>query len=484
MSLFSNNPLHLPLKTGNEIMLRNRKPIDYCNFLLVAVILNISSVANAQAPTDSMVLRIIRDRVESGRSAGIILALVDATGREKVYSWGNNVAGGQPIDVSTVFEIGSITKVFTGLLLADMAQRGEVRLDDPVSKYLPLSVRVPQKAGKQITLLDIAAQRSGLPGRPANLQPADPENPFADYTLAAMYEALDSIVLEREIGSAYEYSNFAVAVLGQALAARVGKTYEDLVAERILKPLRMNDTGTCRRSGMRVNLAQGHDVSGNPVPNYEFGVFAPAGALCSNMKDMLKFLNANIRPPATSLGAAIGTSHVQQFEINSYAGVGFNWHYLRQNGDTVIWHPGETGGYHSFIGFNPITKMGAVLLSNSRTAIEDISFHFLMKDFPLEETPAYLAKHTEVLLDSATLSRYVGTYEFAPGERIVIELQRGKLFGSYQFRRMQLHADAMGAFFLLESDTTITFETGPDGKVTALVQREDNNETKAMRIAP
>ena len=117
-------------------------------------------------------------------------------------------------DGDTVFEIGSITKVFTSLILADMVERGEVKLDDPVSKFLPASVTVPSRNGRQITLLDISMQISGLPRMPNNMKPADPENPYADYDPAKLYEFLSGYTLQRDIGEKYEYSNLAVGLLG------------------------------------------------------------------------------------------------------------------------------------------------------------------------------------------------------------------------------------------------------------------------------
>ena len=147
-----------------------------------------------------------------------------------------------PLDGNTVFEMGSISKVFTGALLADMVARGEVKLDDPIAKYLPQTVKVPSRNGRQITLLDLATQSSGLPRLPSNMRPADFSNPYADYSVQQLYEFLSGYSLTRDPGQRYEYSNLGVGLLGHVLALRAGKSYEEILKERILDPLGMNDT--------------------------------------------------------------------------------------------------------------------------------------------------------------------------------------------------------------------------------------------------
>src|SRR5208283_4407870 len=118
------------------------------------------------------------------------------------------------LDGDTVFEIGSITKVFTALLLADMAQRGEVALTDPVSKYLPKGVKMPGRNGHAIMLQDLATHTSGLPRLPSNMKPKDFMNPYADYTPELLYQFLSSYELPRDPGSKWEYSNLGAGLLG------------------------------------------------------------------------------------------------------------------------------------------------------------------------------------------------------------------------------------------------------------------------------
>ena len=131
--------------------------------------------------------------------------------------------------------------MFTGVLLADMVQQGHVQLDDPVQQYLPASVQVPIVNGMAITLARLATHTSGLPSLPDNFTPTDVANPFADYTVVQMYAFLQGHMLRRPPGQ-YEYSNYAMGLLGHVLARHVGTTYEHLLIERIGRPLRMHDT--------------------------------------------------------------------------------------------------------------------------------------------------------------------------------------------------------------------------------------------------
>ncbi|HEX3107684.1 MAG TPA: serine hydrolase, partial [Thermoanaerobaculia bacterium] len=202
----------------------------------VAIVLSFV-LANAGAGAvlpDKDIRAILADRIDVQRQGvGIVVGVIDPSGRRTVAYTSTKTAE-KPVDANTVFEIGSVTKVFTSLLLADAVQRGEVALTDPVSKYLPPGVKVPERNGKKITLVDLATHTSGLPRMPTNFHPKDPGNPYADYTVAQLYEFLSSYELTRDPGSQYEYSNLGGGLLGHVLALRAGTDYETLVRKRIL----------------------------------------------------------------------------------------------------------------------------------------------------------------------------------------------------------------------------------------------------------
>ena len=200
-------------------------------FLLATLALGSSVMAQSARqpamPTDSEIRQILFDRIDvQHQSVGIVVGVIGPEGR-RVIAYGQlEKSDPRPLSGDTVFEIGSMTKVFTSLLLAGMVQRGEVALDDPVAKYLPAKVKMPERNGRQITLVDLSTHTSGLPRLPTNMKPADPNNPYADYTVEQLYQFLSRYQLTRDIGSQYEYSNLGGGLLGHVLALRAGMSYK------------------------------------------------------------------------------------------------------------------------------------------------------------------------------------------------------------------------------------------------------------------
>jgi D-alanyl-D-alanine-carboxypeptidase/D-alanyl-D-alanine-endopeptidase len=265
--------------------------------------------ADRARPSWQSIQRIIGERVDAKRSAGIVVGVVDVDGR-RVAACGDPGPGQPPLDASSVFEIGSITKVFTATLLADMVARGEVALDEPVARLLPPTVRVPARGNRQIELVDLATQTSGLPRLPANLRWEDPAHPvMAGYTAGQLYEFLSGYTLTREIGSEYEYSNLGFGLLGHALALRAGMIYEQLVSDRILKPLGMTTTAISVTQAMKERFALPHGERGDVVAIWDYGALVASGGICSTMTDMLTFAAANLDPSGGPLHRAMAATH-------------------------------------------------------------------------------------------------------------------------------------------------------------------------------
>jgi CubicO group peptidase (beta-lactamase class C family) len=337
-----------------------------------------SAAAAAQAafPSDAAVRAILEQRVASGGAAGILVGLLDAGGQARYFAAGSAGPGKLPLDRSSVFEIGSITKVFTGTLLAEMALGGEVSLDDPVQKHLPAGVSMPSRNGIAVTLGHLATQTSGLPRLPGNLRAV---------TVAQLYEFLSGHELRRDPGAEYEYSNLGVGLLGHVLALRAGVTYEALVRARILDPLGMTHTAVALTPWMLEHAVAGHNAQGDTVPYWDLPALAGAGALRSTAEDMLRFLEANVRPGNGRLAGAMRMAHPARAAAGSPTmRIGLNWHRLAAGGDTLIWHNGGTGGFRTFAGFRPATGTAVVVLTNTGgQGSDDIGFHLLNPALPL-----------------------------------------------------------------------------------------------------
>lgn len=439
-----------------------------------------SAGAVGQVPADSVIERIIRDRVEAGRSTGIVVGVIEADGAQRVVGWPKQVSGVR-LDERAVFEVGSIAKVFTATLLAEMVERGEVGLDDPISGYLPRGVRIPQHGDVPITLGDLATHLSGLPGTPANVNPTDPMDPFADYTIDNLYEFLNTYELTRDAGTHWGYSNTGAALLGHILSRHAGKSFEFLLAERVLMPLSLRDTTPFLDPALAARLVPGHDVSGNPVSPWHLGVFTPAGGLRSTADDLLRFLGENLRPDASPIGRSLASTHAVRYVISPDASMALGWIRYTEDQDTVLWHPGETGGYHTFIGINPDRGTGVVVLSSSRTSIDDIGFHLLLPDSPLEDPLSHIVGRRNLPLSEREMERYVGQYVFPSGEAWVIRRHDGKLFAMTKWSRFQLHPEAPDRFFVYDFPAEIVFQAGPDDVITHLIRTMNGQEQRATR---
>jgi D-alanyl-D-alanine-carboxypeptidase/D-alanyl-D-alanine-endopeptidase len=342
------------------------------------------------APSDADILAILKQRIDLRRQGvGLVVGVIDSHGR-RVVSYGALDQGDpRPIGGDTVFEIGSITKVFTSLLLANAVRRGEVALSDPASKYLPATVTMPQRDGKDITLVDLATHTSGLPRMPNNLAPKDPANPYADYSVDQFYQFLSGYKLTRDIGTRYEYSNLGGALLGRVLMLRAGKDYETLVRQRVLERLGMTSTAVALPPPLKARLAVGHAEDLKPVANWDLPTFEGAGSLRSTTNDLLTFLAAELGYRDTPLRAAMALQREAVRRPTGAPGmdVALAWHISTSPLGEVIWHNGGTGGYRTFIGFDPKAGVGVVVLSNveNQAGPDDIGFHILQPVRPVLE---------------------------------------------------------------------------------------------------
>jgi len=337
-----------------------------------------------ELPPGQVVREILADRVALGRNPGIIVGLLDEDG-PRVVSAGTSGREGVPLDGHTVFEIGSITKVFTTMVLEDMVRREELRFEDPVSAFLPGHVTVPGEGGLEITLLHLATHRSGLPRMPSNFAPSDMGNPYADYTIEKLYTYLSGYELQRGIGAVWDYSNLGMGLLGHVLSLHAGKTFEQLVRERILEPLGMENTGIDLAPPLGAPSAQGHGMMAQPVGNWDFPTFTGAGGLRSTLYDMLLFASANLVDSGSQPSSVMHRTHeIRVPYVARGLSMGLGWLVSQRFPDRpIVWHNGGTGGFHSFIGLDKDGHRAVVVLTNGIQSIDDIGFHLLDSRSPL-----------------------------------------------------------------------------------------------------
>ena len=419
---------------------------------------------------------------ENHKAVGIVVGLVDATG-ERFFAAGATAPGGNVApDADTVFEIGSITKVFTSLILADMVGRGEVKLDDPVAKFLPASVKLPERDGKKITLIDLSNQVSGLPRMPDNFKPADMGDPYADYGPSQLYEFLSRYQLTRAIGEKYEYSNLGVGLLGHALALRAGMGYEELVRRRVLEPLGMSDTAIALPERLKARLATGTGPNLSPVKNWSFDAIAGAGALRSTARDMLKFLTAAMDLRETPLRGAFYLMR-KMLRPTGTPGleIAMGWHVWDRYGTAIVWHNGGTGGYRSWAGFDPDKKAGVVVLCNTSFGVDDLGCWTLEPKWPVARFKPPVAR-TAIAVDEKALQAFAGEYQLEPGVTVVITLSGGKLHVKAPGQAEAVYEAWSPTEFFRLGGREITFYKDAAGEVTHFVLRHEGLEHEAKKI--
>ncbi len=343
--------------------------------ILTFVLLTAVVVFGQEDKTEKIADLVFKESIEKKLQVGMVLGVINGN-QSKILTYGKTgTLGNQQLNGDSVFEIASVTKPFTGILLADMVERGEVNFSDPVSFYLPASVKPLKYQEREISLLDLATQTSGLPRMPANFAPKDEGNPYVDYTVEQLYEFLAGYKLERDIGLTYEYSNLGFGLLGHALAQKVKTDYEGLVVSRVCLPLKMHDTKIKLTEEMQTRLTAGHDKNLNPARNWDSPTLAGAGALRSTANDMLKFLAANMGRTSSSLLSAMKNSHLPRHRTPLYpvSFIGLGWHIRNYGGTEIVWHNGATGGYSSFAGFNKKHNLAVVVLTNTSNGSDTTS---------------------------------------------------------------------------------------------------------------
>jgi len=378
------------------------------NFLGAAVAMSIFAILTSgfagtpAVPSDDEIRKILAERVwENEKAVGIVVGVIDPQGR-RIISYGHrDVGDARPLNGDTVFEIASVTKVFTALLLADMVEKNEIALSDPASKYLTAAaIKLPERNGHLITLVDLATHTSGLPFMPADAPPfSDPT--AAKYSTGDLKRYLASYQLTRDIGSDWDYSNIGYWVLSETLAARTGKDIKDVIRQRVVVPLKMTDTDFKLSPKMKENLAPGHDSALQPAPAAStipiYSIMPAIGLLYSTTNDLLTFLSECMGYEPSPLAPAMNIALSNRRPVQPGNQQALGWNVYGKDADQVIFRDGSSFGYASVMAYDPKARVGVVVLTNQVGDVGDLARHLLRPDFPLAKRAN--TKHTEITLD-------------------------------------------------------------------------------------
>lgn len=438
--------------------------------LLGVVALSLATLCSA-APKPDLDAALARWR-DPDLPGGVIIAYVDAEG--VTYATAGQFApeDERPITPDTQFEIGSVTKVFTSLLLADSERAGKVSREDSAAKYL-LPAGDPDTAKlAKITLLTLATHTSGLPRMPVNQPEADGPHPYATYDRARLVESLRLDGPAAPTGEAVAYSNFGAAVLGEALAAAWQRSYADLVATRIFKPLgldhtSLNLTGTPEPAQFAPGFA-----GGRPSEHWTFAAMAPAGALLSSARDLAKFMQACLGYRDTPLRETLAETFKPQRQTSPAGHIGLAWMIVDDPKGPVWWHNGGTGGFRCFVGFSPAAHAGVVILTaNSANNPDGLGLE-LLGATPVTKRPAVVAGARD----------YIGRFAFTPAFAIVVTERNSALFEQATGQsRLALKEKATDRFAVAGVAAEISFERDATGKIVALVLHQNGFDQRAPK---
>jgi D-alanyl-D-alanine-carboxypeptidase/D-alanyl-D-alanine-endopeptidase len=424
-------------------------------------------------PGDEEIRRLLVERLD-GRSVGVVVGVLEPTGTRIVTFGRSGAADGRALDGETVFQIGSVTKVFTGLLLADMTVRGLVQLEDPAAKYLPVGVRMPQR-GRPITLIDLSKHWSGLPSMPTNFSLRGRPDPYAAYTEQDLHRFLDEHMPAREPGT-QEYSNLGVALLGRLLARRSGLEYETLLRQRVIDPLGLRHTAITVDAEMRKRLSPGHDRFLQPVDTWNLLALPASGSLRSTANDLLRFVRFNLSDESPLRDAML---------LQRAPGRALGWGRSTIGGDAVFGHEGGKEGYRSAVVFNPRTRTGVVILMNTRADESPMAIarHLLFGGHPLAPPGAIPSRPVRAIVDPAALGECEGRYRLDSGGLVEVARRGDHLLVQVAGEGVATYFPSTRELFWGNTDDAdIRFGRDPAGRISTLTLRSGSSERVADRI--
>lgn len=454
-------------------------------FLATLLLFVSAAPAGAASLSPSMIRETLETYVRAHPYAVVAAGVIDH-GRQKFYFIRGSQAKGR-LDEHTQFQIGSITKLFTATILAQMVDAGQLKLSDSIQRYLPAGVIAPAYRGQPITLLSLATHMSGLPGEPANLRPI---RNAADYSVKMLDDALNATKLTRAPGSQWEYSNFGFAVLGQILADQAHLSYDDLVKKRILDPLGMSDTVVTGSPATRRDMAPAFEYGGAPTRAESFGAFGPAGSIESDLQDMMVFLKANLDAPQGALGRELAFAQDQRTRVPQWnMSMGLAWqtvlppthHIPGDLGDLPVGSlekGGNTDGYSSFIGLNHQANWGFVAMTN----VNDDDFQQVIAHAVSPRTAQMPVLWATVKREPSPLS---GKYVIVTGRRMTLDVFKynGNIYVWIPTATTpsKLRPIGKNRYSWDELQVTLTFDADKSGRIAGLTAVQGGRTMQAKK---
>jgi len=338
---------------------------------------NVATNNPKHTPLQKFVDSLAVDYLQNKSTCGISIGVISGDSTSIFFYGSENKMTEQLPDLETIYEIGSITKTFTGILLAHAINDGKIKAEDDIRKYLPGAYPNLQFEGMPIKVIDLSNHTSGLPRVPEDLekQPRfNAGNPYKNYNKEMLYRYLRGLTLSKKPGTSMEYSNLGVSILGLIIETVYKESLDNLYSRFITNAAQMSHTKCVLAPNEQAKMATGYDDDGKEAGYWDLEAFNACGGLKSNMADMLKYLQVNMQETTSD----IRLSHVQTYGDHVPA-VGLNWMLSSIDGKNLTWHNGGTAGFRSFCGFVRETNTGVVILSNAALDPDYIALAILRK---------------------------------------------------------------------------------------------------------
>jgi CubicO group peptidase (beta-lactamase class C family) len=379
--------------------------------LLSALLTSLCFVSYAQIPDD--IKHEVDLRVQHELNPSIVLGVYE-NGQLDFYTQGlQNKEKSIDASIDSVYEIGSVSKTFTALLLAQAVTMQKINLDDAVENTWSESFSLKDSDGQDITFKHLSTHTSGLPRMPNNIN-LFVSDPYANYTVDMLIAAVEA-VKPSKAGVNYDYSNFAVGLLGETLARVNGKSFNELLTENIISPLNLSHTYTQINQVPANLLVQGYAGNSAAIA-WNFQALAGAGSIRSSIKDLLTYGIAYLNPPSESMKKAMNLTLQTHYEKGDLT-VGLGWHH---NGG-IWWHNGGTAGFRSIIMLDPVNqKVAAGITNHDKNDVEDLVAHLLDPTKPLRNHDFPVSIATD------QLSQFTGQFYSTESNKTITIIQQNK----------------------------------------------------------
>lgn len=419
----------------------------------------------------------------TGGPGGAVVARKSPEGKTRFVTIGRlNADDSKPMTADTLFEIGSITKMFTGLLLAQAVVEGRMTLDDRIARHLPAGLQLAPEVAA-ITLGQLATHTSGLPRVPPDIFAADPKDPYARYDAAALHACLNGLKLGQAAPRPVDYSNLGVALLGHLLSRVYGRSYADLLAEKITRPLGLHDTVITPDAEQQERLAAPYSGQVR-VSGWHFDVFTAAGAIRSSASDLVRFVE-RLTAADSPLKAAWQLARQPRADFPAYGGrIGLGVIMSERDGELFYGHDGGTGGYRSYLEFSASTgALLAVLINND--AHEGLAVASAIREWEQPVPRQWRTGPVEQAIAPEKLAEYAGVFAIDdtasftalidPQGRLVIRLTGQSFFPAYHMGNDR--------FFLKVVAAEYQFARDKDGRIGSLTLHQNGHKIPAKRTA-